>query len=249
METKLTGDEPSEIQKKKRVKFCQNHDGEDSEHWKRNLQGVGDIKEFHWYPKPLRPRFKRLRAPRTIMNKKEKKQGAFQRPKGNKQKWFPKVQWQLVKKKKVFALITSTGKIFTVLIPTPWNNEVWAGLVNTKLAPFLRRCFPDRRSFTILLDGEKIFRASPPKAAYAHHGIKLLPGYPAWSPELNPAENVWPWAEDYLREHERGNSTFEAFQNDIQEAIKEYPSPGKLVGSMAKRCKDCIKRHGDHLGC
>ena len=60
------------------------------------------------------------------MSKKEKKKGAFQRPKGNKKKWFPQEQWKLVRKKKVFALVTSTGKIFTVLIPTPWNNDVWA---------------------------------------------------------------------------------------------------------------------------
>ena len=34
--------------------------------------------------------------------------------------------------------------------------QVWAELVRTRLGPFLRRCFPRRRNFQLLLDGERL---------------------------------------------------------------------------------------------
>ena len=82
---------------KKRVGFGKKYGGRSPQTWKAKLQAVGDIKEFTWYPKELRPQFKKLRAPWTYMNKKEKKQPAFYRPK----KWFPKDDWKKVKKQKV----------------------------------------------------------------------------------------------------------------------------------------------------
>ena len=235
--------EPTYEEKKKRVRFAWSHKDKDATAWKRHLQGVGDIKEFTWYPRWMRPSFARLRCKRTIMSKKERKKGPFQRPK----KWYPRKHWQHVRKQKLFALTTSNGQVLTILIPKPYNKHVWAGLVNTKLAPFLKRAFPEKRSFMILLDGEKVFRAPVAKAAMAAHGISLIRGYPPNSAELNPQENVWPIAEKTLRKLERKNSTFEAFGKNIQEAVKLYPSPEKLVGGMAKRCQACIKRHGDFL--
>ena len=37
--------------------------------WKSNLQAVGDFKDFTWYPRELKPRFNKLRAPWTYMAK------------------------------------------------------------------------------------------------------------------------------------------------------------------------------------
>ena len=75
---------------KKRMKFCRNHEGKTGAQWKDHCQGVGDFKEFTWYPVELQPRFRKLRASWTYMNKKERKQPAFQRPK----KWFKPADWK-----------------------------------------------------------------------------------------------------------------------------------------------------------
>ena len=72
------------------MKFCRNHEGKTGAQWKDHCQGVGDFKEFTWYPVELQPRFRKLRASWTYMNKKERKQPAFQRSK----KWFKPADWK-----------------------------------------------------------------------------------------------------------------------------------------------------------
>ena len=75
---------------KKRVAFCKRYEGKNAAQWKSFLQGVGDFKEFTWYPKELRPKFYKLRSSWTYMSKKERSQPAFQRPK----RWFKKEEWK-----------------------------------------------------------------------------------------------------------------------------------------------------------
>ena len=79
---------------KRRMKFARAHESLTCAAWKAKLQGVGDIKEFTYYPKELHAKFSKLRAPWTYMTKTEKKLPAFQRPK----RWFPKKEYQKVPK-------------------------------------------------------------------------------------------------------------------------------------------------------
>ena len=90
------------------------------------------------------------------------------------------------------------------------------GLVRKKLGPFLQRVFPNHSDIVLLLDGEKTFRTPAVKKVYKEFNISLLPSWPPTSPELNPQENVWPWAEDYLRNvlGDDKRDTFEMFQKD-----------------------------------
>ncbi len=76
--------------------------------------------------------------------------------------------------------------------------------------------------------------------------ITTLPKWPAYAPELNPQENVWPWAETKLRqiEGDDGDATFDAFKQHVLAACRAYPSYGKLVGSMEKRIARCIANKG-----
>ena len=99
----------------------------------------------------------RLRARFTYMTTKEKKKGAFQRPK----RWFKKSDYKTTKKQWVFGMTTSTGKSLQFLVSKPRTAEQWAQDVKKKVVPFLKKCFPDLGSYMVLLDGESLLHAPP----------------------------------------------------------------------------------------
>ena len=74
----------------------------------------------------------------------------------------------------VFGFTTSTGKILAFLVPMEYTGDQWARDVTTKVAPFLKRCFPDKEKIRILLDGEKLLHTPEAKAALKRHGIEVL---------------------------------------------------------------------------
>ena len=75
-------------------------------------------------------------------------------------------------------------------------------------------------------------------------GVTTLPSWPKYSPDLNPQENVWSWAEDEHREHELRKDTFEVFKQRVLKAVKAYPSGEKLVASMAERMQEVVDLKG-----
>ena len=225
---------------KKRLVFCRKHRDKDSRAWNAHLQAAGDMKLFSFYPKALQPTFKRLRASHTYMSKAERLKPAFQRPKH----WFPKKQYQKVKKVKVFGFTASTGAQLNFLVPTPWDSAVWAKLVKSKLVPWLKKIFPNRTSYNILLDGEKLLHAPEAKAAYRKFNITIEPAWPGYSPEFNPQENIWARAEPELRKLETGRDSFPVWQKKMLKACDNIPGADKLIGSMAKRIEQCIQNKG-----
>ena len=141
------------------------------------------------------------------------------------------------------------GQKLSFPVPQPYSTELWAVEVRNRLGPFLRSVFPGRRSFEILLDGESLIHGPAAKAAMVEEGITVLPGWPSYSPDLNPQENVWSWAEDRLRELELDSDTFGDFQMKVMRAAGEYPieSGVKLIPAMAKRLKELIEAKGAAL--
>ena len=228
------------------MKFCRKHKDKTAAAWKSHVDGCGDFKEFIFYPVELQPTFQKLRAKWTYMTKAEKKLPAFQRPK----RWFPQKQWKKTKKFKVFGLTTSTGKQLNFEVPfgkDNFNSAIWAKYLKKRVAPFLRRCFPEKESFHLLLDGEGLLHAPEAKRAMRENRISTLKDWPAYSPELNPQEHVWTQAEPTLRKLETGEDEYGPWKKKVMAAIKAYPSPEKLVGSMARRVKECLARNGAML--
>lgn len=227
----------------RRLKFARLYQDLDAQAWKSKLQGIADIKEFTYYPRALHAQFSKLRAPWTYMTPAEKKLPAFQRPK----RWFPKKDYQKVKKQKVFGLTTSNGKALVFLVPKPWNTEVWAGLVRRKVAPFLKKAYPSKSSFEVLLDGEPLLHGPSARKAMKDNNIAVLPAWPKYSPDLNPQENVWAWSENKLRELETSRTAFSTWQRKCVQAVQAYPSKHKLIPSLAKRVAMVLEKKGAML--
>ena len=230
---KIQKSDPGPALQKKRLVFVRKYKDRTANQWKGKLQGVSDYKEFTFYPQGLRSRFKRFRATWTYMTKKEKKTPPFARPK----RWFPKKDWKKVKKFKVFGMCTSNGKSLAFPVPYPNTGEQWASDIKTHVAPFLKKSFPNLSSYEILLDGEPLLHCPEAKAMLKKYNITVLQGWPKYSPDMNPQENVWAWAEPALRKLEKPQDTFAKFQKKVLKAVRAYPSAGKLVPAMAKRCK------------
>ena len=242
---KIRKTDPGQALGKRRLDFAKKHQGKSAAAWKAQLQGVADIKEFTYYPQCLRAKFSQLRAPWTYMTKAEKAKPAFVRPKI----WFKRADYKKTKKQKVFGLTTSNGKSLALLVPSPWSTEKWATMVRRRVGPFLKRSFPRRGQFQILLDGERLLHGAAAKVAMRDAGISTLQHWPKYSPDLNPQENVWAWAEEDLRKAEKDGDTFEVFRQRVVKSVRAYPAAGKIVGSMAKRMKGVIKGKGAMIKC
>ena len=85
------------------------------------------------------------------------------------------------------------------------------------------------------------------KAAMKEWGLVALPRWPAYSPDLNPQENVWPWLEKELRKREHKSDNFATFKRKLTSVVSAYPNASALVLSMHRRMAMCIKQNGDMI--
>ena len=112
----------------------------------------------------------------------------------------------------------------------------------------MRLAFPSRKTNTILLDGEKLLHTDAARAAMKKEGLRPLPSWPPESPDLNPQENVWAWAEPKLRRAEAKADSFKKFKQRVVSVCQKYPSGEKLVESLAGRVERCLKLRGGSTG-
>ena len=80
------------------------------------------------------------------------------------------------------------------------------------------------------------------------NGLRVLPKWPAHSPDLNPAENMWGWTEAKLLRVEKKTDSLPVFKRRVVEICKKYPLPAKLAPALAERIRICVERKGGHTG-
>lgn len=75
----------------------------------------------------------------------------------------------------------------------------------------------------------------------------LLQDWPPHSPDLNPIENMWAWAQAHV--NKMGCKTFLQFKAAVIQTLKEVPKEmcANLVDSMRERMKKVVELGGDRL--
>ena len=245
MKEKKAGDDQGDAWRKRRVTFCRDYASRTGAQWKNAVQAVGDFRYFTFFPRRMKRRHTVKSCCRTIMREGERNKPAFLKP---RQHIFKRSEYKRCLKAKVFGLTTSNGKCLIARSPLHPTSEDWVKMVQKHVGPFLAGAFPDRRTCRVLLDGETILHTTVAKEAFKQSGIRLLPNWPAHSPDLNPQENVWAWGEKQLRKAEKKTDSFSTFKRRIIATCKQYPAKEKLVPSLADRMRRCLDRRGAAIG-
>ena len=131
------------------------------------------------------------------MRKSEKLKPNFVRPK----KPFTQKEMRRTKRMNVFAVALTIGTVVACEAPLSFDSAAWMKVVRSVVGPALRSLYPNNRHIVILLDGEKPFHSTESKKEMRKLGLKALPGWPSRSPDLNPAEHMWPALKKQMKEH------------------------------------------------
>ena len=130
-----------------------------------------------------------------------------------------------------------------VLIDGIMDRYDYVNILANNLVPFIRK--HKKRDLIFMQDNDPKHTAKYTKDFLDAKGIERL-DWPAYSPDLNPIENVWGEIKRRIGEKEFA-SKMECFievREHWKSLTEEYAK--KLIFSMRKRMTECLRANGSH---
>lgn len=125
------------------------------------------------------------------------------------------------------------------------NRHDYIDILDNNLLPFIHSKYRNR-SYKFQQDNAPIHTAKDVKAWIVTKKIKMLPDWPAQSPDLNPIEHLW----DHLDRCLRNGSNLPKNLLELEVQLKEEwerisrETYIKLIDSMPRRIEACIANNG-----
>jgi transposase len=141
----------------------------------------------------------------------------------------------------VWAAFCANAKTPMCFISTKMNSEKYTDLLEEVLIPFLEE------NFIFQQDNASIHVSGPTRQWFQQKNIELLE-WPAYSPDLNPIENLWGILAREVYKHGRQFATVAELKIKIKDAWEgiQCATLENLVMSMPNRIFSVISKNGGH---
>ena len=143
------------------------------------------------------------------------------------------------------AGITWDGRTKLVPIHERINSDRYIELIKQTLIPFINtQMLQTKRNYIFMQDGASPHTSKKTTAFLLKNNITVLTPWPAYSPDINPIENLWAILKNNL-----GGYNFTKKEDLIKKAIQEWNSIDQkiihnLISSMNNRLKLVRKNDG-----
>jgi transposase len=126
------------------------------------------------------------------------------------------------------------------------NQHTYINTLENCLFPSATLFYGDNENWQYQQDGAPAHTAHSVRDWFVENNIKVMP-WCARSPDLNPIENIWSWM-DWKMSKTKFTSV-ENLKESLQEIWLQVPKETcmKLIESMPKRVRACIKAKGGHF--
>jgi transposase len=144
----------------------------------------------------------------------------------------------------VWACFASTGFGLIQIMRTTMNSERYVQTLNNFLLPSINLLFPNNNNYQFMQDNAAPHRANIVRDWFTAHNVPVLANWPAYSPDLNPIENVWGLIKRKVRATLPTNlaQVEQAFRNCWLQLQPRYATD--LINSMHNRLRGVIRRRG-----
>ena len=144
----------------------------------------------------------------------------------------------------VWACFAASGQGFVHIFNDNLDGRMLRDILKANLVASAQRLFP-AGEWWLLHDNDKKFHSNVVQEFLHNAGVSSLE-FPAYSPDLNPIENLWATMARAVEQHRC--ETMEELQDAVAEEWKKLDRGhmGNLVRSMPERCAAVIAANGYH---